>query len=139
MQKLSKTISALILTIAAFCAAGCTKDNSGNGTYNGHDYIDLGLPSGTMWATCNVGADTPINTAIHLLGARPPRKPPTIGAPINTAMAIITSSQSIAANRILASMASLTIWSPFNRMTMPPRSIGARGGALLPTNNGSSC
>ena len=31
----------------------------GNGSYNGHDYVDLGLPSGTMWATCNVGADSP--------------------------------------------------------------------------------
>ena len=31
----------------------------GNGTYNGHDYVDLGLPSGTLWATCNVGAETP--------------------------------------------------------------------------------
>ena len=29
------------------------------GTYNGHDYIDLGLPSGTLWATCNVGATIP--------------------------------------------------------------------------------
>lgn len=27
--------------------------------YNGHAYVDLGLPSGTKWATCNVGADTP--------------------------------------------------------------------------------
>jgi hypothetical protein len=35
------------------------KRPSGNGTYNGHDYIDLGLPSGTLWATCNVGAETP--------------------------------------------------------------------------------
>lgn len=26
---------------------------------NGHEYIDLGLPSGTLWATCNVGATTP--------------------------------------------------------------------------------
>ena len=26
---------------------------------NGFEYIDLGLPSGTMWATCNVGADKP--------------------------------------------------------------------------------
>ena len=26
---------------------------------NGHEYIDLGLPSGTLWATCNVGANTP--------------------------------------------------------------------------------
>ena len=24
-----------------------------------HKYVDLGLPSGTMWATCNVGASTP--------------------------------------------------------------------------------
>ena len=24
-----------------------------------HDYVDLGLPSGTLWATCNVGADSP--------------------------------------------------------------------------------
>ena len=26
---------------------------------NGFGYVDLGLPSGTMWATCNVGADKP--------------------------------------------------------------------------------
>lgn len=24
-----------------------------------HEYVDLGLPSGTLWATCNVGAETP--------------------------------------------------------------------------------
>jgi len=24
-----------------------------------HDWVDLGLPSGTLWATCNVGADSP--------------------------------------------------------------------------------
>ena len=29
------------------------------GTVNGHDWVDLGLPSGTRWATCNVGASTP--------------------------------------------------------------------------------
>ncbi len=27
--------------------------------FNGHDYVDLGLSSGTIWATCNVGADKP--------------------------------------------------------------------------------
>lgn len=27
--------------------------------YKEHDYVDLGLPSGTLWATCNVGADSP--------------------------------------------------------------------------------
>ena len=26
---------------------------------NGHEYVDLGLPSGILWATCNVGADSP--------------------------------------------------------------------------------
>lgn len=30
-----------------------------NMTENGFEYVDLGLPSGTMWATCNVGADKP--------------------------------------------------------------------------------
>jgi len=29
------------------------------GYTNGHGYVDLGLPSGTRWATCNVGASTP--------------------------------------------------------------------------------
>ena len=28
-------------------------------TENGFEYVDLGLPSGTMWATCNVGASKP--------------------------------------------------------------------------------
>ena len=28
-------------------------------TENGFEYVDLGLESGTMWATCNVGADKP--------------------------------------------------------------------------------
>lgn len=29
------------------------------GTLNGHEWVDLGLPSGTLWATCNVGASSP--------------------------------------------------------------------------------
>ena len=29
------------------------------GTENGHEYVDLGLPSGLKWATCNVGATAP--------------------------------------------------------------------------------
>jgi hypothetical protein len=32
-------------------------DNSG--TINGRNYVDLGLPSGTLWATCNIGANSP--------------------------------------------------------------------------------
>ena len=30
-----------------------------NCSHNGHEYVDLGLPSGTLWAKCNVGAATP--------------------------------------------------------------------------------
>ncbi len=30
-----------------------------SGKHNGHEYVDLGLPSGLKWATCNVGATTP--------------------------------------------------------------------------------
>ena len=38
-----------------------TTENVGDptGTLNGHDWVDLGLPSGTRWATCNVGSTTP--------------------------------------------------------------------------------
>lgn len=28
-----------------------------NGTHNGHEYVNLDLPSGILWATCNVGAE----------------------------------------------------------------------------------
>lgn len=30
-----------------------------NGVINGHEFVDLGLPSETKWATCNVGASSP--------------------------------------------------------------------------------
>ena len=36
-----------------------TKSNATTGTLNGHGWVDLGLPDGTKWATCNVGASTP--------------------------------------------------------------------------------
>ena len=32
---------------------------------NGHDYVDLGLPSGTLWATCNVGANEPADYGLY--------------------------------------------------------------------------
>lgn len=30
-----------------------------SGSLNGHDYVDLGLPSGRCWATCNIGSQSP--------------------------------------------------------------------------------
>ena len=44
------------LCCAAMLFAACDKSNEPS---NVHEYVDLGLPSGTLWATCNVGADTP--------------------------------------------------------------------------------
>ncbi len=35
------------------------KSGKHQGTLNGHEWVDLGLPSGTLWATCNVGASKP--------------------------------------------------------------------------------
>ena len=32
---------------------------SSNNKINGYEYVDLGLPSGLKWATCNVGANKP--------------------------------------------------------------------------------
>ncbi len=61
----------VILAVLAMAFVGCRKEpvnneNNGGGglcaqcgMVNGHAYVDLGLPSGTLWATTNVGAKTP--------------------------------------------------------------------------------
>ncbi len=70
MQRITKAIAAIMLMTAVCFAVGCTKpdepNNGGNNnegnegnSLNGHEYVDLGLPSGTLWATCNVGAVAP--------------------------------------------------------------------------------
>ena len=43
--------------VKATCQVTVKKDNSG--TINGREYVDLDLPSGTLWATCNMGASKP--------------------------------------------------------------------------------
>lgn len=60
MKKFTKALAAIMLMTAVTFAMGCKKDKAdGDGTVNGHTYVDLGLPSGTLWATCNVGANSP--------------------------------------------------------------------------------
>ena len=34
-------------------------------THNGHEFVDLGLPSGALWATCNVGATSPEQAGLY--------------------------------------------------------------------------
>ena len=59
-----KTTAAVMLMV--FVATSCNKPDEPNhdgndpvNELNGHEYIDLGLPSGTLWATCNLGASAP--------------------------------------------------------------------------------
>ncbi len=55
------------LCCAAMVFAACDKndepkndkDNANNGAENGYEWVNLGLPSGIKWATCNVDADKP--------------------------------------------------------------------------------
>ncbi len=70
----TKKIFSILLCGTMFAFAACEKNPpvdenpDGDGTqteqpalpdFNGHAYVDLGLPSGTLWATCNVGANSP--------------------------------------------------------------------------------
>lgn len=66
MSKALKALSVLMFT--ALFAVSCTKPDDPNNDVNGenndtltvsHEFVDLGLPSGTLWATCNVGASSP--------------------------------------------------------------------------------
>ena len=72
MKNIRKITMAALVAFSVVIAGGCTKSDdpnnggggnngggNGGGTYNGHEYVDLGLPSGTLWATCNVGATSP--------------------------------------------------------------------------------
>lgn len=66
MTSFNKILACIMLAI--LFAVSCTKpdepNNDGNGGNNDTliftpEYVDLGLPSGTLWATCNVGAEVP--------------------------------------------------------------------------------
>ena len=73
MKRLMKVIAAIMLITAVSYTNNASSNSSGDkeektvkndegggyGTFHGHEYVDLGLPSGTLWATCNVGSSTP--------------------------------------------------------------------------------
>lgn len=51
---MKKKLLTLLLALVAIATTGRAQNK-----INGHEYVDLGLPSGTLWATCNVGATKP--------------------------------------------------------------------------------
>ena len=86
MKKISSLLVVLLLMLASFTAGveyergdtnhdgvvniadvTCLIDYLLNGTWpddpvtppDDHEWVDLGLPSGSLWATCNVGANSP--------------------------------------------------------------------------------
>ena len=54
-----KKISILLITLGCLLGLNMSLSAQSTGTENGHEWVDLGLPSGLKWATCNVGAKTP--------------------------------------------------------------------------------
>lgn len=58
-----------------------TSVSPADGEHAGYGYVDLGLPSGTLWATCNVGATTPEDYGnYYAYGETAPKKRYTEGA-----------------------------------------------------------
>ena len=49
----------VVLVAAKSQSSSLSVTGSKSGTINGYEYVDLGLPSGLKWATCNVGASSP--------------------------------------------------------------------------------
>jgi len=60
MRTLFTKVTAIsLLTFALFFVVGCHKEEGTVAGSAGDDWVDLGLPSGLLWATRNVGATSP--------------------------------------------------------------------------------
>ena len=60
MRKLNILGGALIIVMTCFIVwLGFIDSRLHTEIVGGHECVDLGLPSGTLWATCNIGADSP--------------------------------------------------------------------------------
>lgn len=70
MKKLFRTLIIVAICGATIGMVSCKKDNDGtdddsNNNYITVTWIDLGLPSGLLWAECNLGATTPDGYGKH--------------------------------------------------------------------------
>ena len=59
----------LVFVVSTVNAAIDDHQNSSSfvadGEVGGYEYVNLGLPSGTLWATCNVGASSPYESGSY--------------------------------------------------------------------------
>lgn len=62
---MSKIRIILFLLVVAVMSPPCFSQKRKTNLANGHEYVDLGLPSGTYWATCNVGAYSPSDFGVY--------------------------------------------------------------------------
>lgn len=56
MKKLTKLVIYVLICCSSLSLEAQERTNSLNGEVNGHQYVDMGLPSGTLWAATNIGA-----------------------------------------------------------------------------------
>ena len=65
MDMMMKKIFLFMAIALPFIFVSCSDDKDEAKDSNNHEWVDLGLPSGTLWATCNVGADRPEEYGDH--------------------------------------------------------------------------
>lgn len=58
-MKTIRTIGVIALTVIVCGLMGACSSDDSEENINNHQFVDLGLPSGTLWATCNIGANSP--------------------------------------------------------------------------------
>ena len=64
MKRLSTTL--ILTAIWGFAqSADSPRPSAPDGEVAGHGYVDLGLPSGTLWATCNIEGDSPYSPGAY--------------------------------------------------------------------------
>ena len=58
---IGKFITVATIFFAALTFASCSKDDDdeSNSNSGNREYVDLDLPSGTLWSACNIGANKP--------------------------------------------------------------------------------
>ena len=59
MKRILTIIAVVAIGLVFFTSCESSIEENGKGKHNVHEYVDLGLPSGLKWATCNVGANAP--------------------------------------------------------------------------------